>query len=105
MRPDRIVVGEVRGAEALDLMQAMNTGHRGSMGSLHANSPRDALLRLQGLMRESEQSLSEEVSRDLIAQNLNMILHCDRRGGKRCVASIGMIRGLDGNRVLMETLE
>lgn len=105
MRPDRIVVGEVRGAEALDLMQAMNTGHRGSMGSLHANSPRDALLRLQGLMRESEQSLSEEVSRDLIAQNLNIILHCDRRGGKRCIGSIGLIRGLDGSRVLMETIE
>lgn len=104
MRPDRIVIGEVRGAEALDLLHAMNTGHRGCLGSLHSNSVRDALLRFQSLVRLSERGLSEDVTRDMIAQNLQMLVHCEKVGPRRVVSEIGFVRGRDGNQILMETV-
>jgi pilus assembly protein CpaF len=103
MRPDRIVLGEVRGEEALDLLHAMNTGHRGCMGSLHANSARDALFRLQGLAQMSSANLSEPVTRDLIARNIHLILHCGRdENGKRRVEHLAYVRGLDQSQILLE---
>jgi len=106
MRPDRIVVGEVRGHEALDLLHAMNTGHRGCLGSLHSNSARDALFRLQGLIQMSDASLSESVTRDLISRNIHLVLHCGRaKGGPRKLSEMGWIRGIDQDRILMEIRE
>lgn len=103
MRPDRIIVGEVRGEEAMDLLHAMNTGHRGCMGSLHANSARDALYRLQGLIQMSDARLSEPVVRDLIARNIHLVLHCGRRAdGQRRVQELGFVRGIDQSQILME---
>ncbi|MDB5037626.1 MAG: Flp pilus assembly protein ATPase CpaF [Bacteriovoracaceae bacterium] len=103
MRPDRIMIGEVRGEEALDLMHAMNTGHRGCMGSLHANSARDALFRLQGLIQMSSASLSESAMRDLIARNLHLVLHCGRDlAGSRKLLEYAFVRGLDQSQILME---
>jgi Flp pilus assembly CpaF family ATPase len=104
MRPDRIIIGEVRGEEALDLMHAMNTGHRGCLGSLHANSNRDALSRLQGLIQMSSSTLSENAMRDLIARNLHLLLHCARDiDGKRRVSEYSFVRGIDQNQILLET--
>lgn len=103
MRPDRIVVGEVRGEEALDLLHAMNTGHRGCLGSLHANSCRDALYRLQGLIQMADASLSERVTRDLISRNIHWVVHCDRlSSGKRFLKEMAFVRGIDGDQILME---
>lgn len=103
MRPDRIVIGEVRGAEALDLLHAMNTGHRGCMGSLHANSARDALYRLQGLIHLSHETLSEGATRDLIARNIHVVLHCGRgENGRRFLQEAACIRGSDGDQILLE---
>ena len=103
MRPDRIIVGEVRGPESLDLLMAMNTGHRGCVGSLHANSSRDALFRLEGLVRLSSSSLSEGVTRDLIARNIHLVIHCEKStSGERRISEIGHIRGQDSGHILME---
>jgi pilus assembly protein CpaF len=103
MRPDRIIIGEVRGEEALDLMHAMNTGHRGCMGSLHANSARDALLRLQGLIQMSSASLSESAMRDLIARNIQVLVHCGRSSdGLRKIVEYAFVRGVDQNQILLE---
>lgn len=105
MRPDRLVLGEVRGAEALDLLHAMNTGHRGCLGSLHSNSARDALGRLEGLIQMADGSLSESVTRDLIVRNIQMVVQVSKRGGKRIVSEIAWLRGIDLNRILLETIE
>jgi len=102
MRPDRIIVGEVRGPEALDLMHAMNTGHQGCLGTLHANSVRDAVGRLEGLIQMSEASLSERATRDLIARNLNMVIQVGRVNGKRRIVEYGLVRGIDDQQLLME---
>ncbi|MBN8554204.1 MAG: CpaF family protein [Deltaproteobacteria bacterium] len=105
MRPDRIVIGEVRGEEALDLLHAMNTGHRGCMGSLHANSARDSLFRLQGLAQMCSANLSEAVTRDLIARNIHLIIHCGRdEKGKRQIEHLAYVRGLDQNQILLEAV-
>jgi len=105
MRPDRIIVGEVRGPEAMDLLHAMNTGHRGSMASLHANSCRDALYRLEGLVQMSDSRLSESVVRDLIARNVQGILFCGRnKSGERKLTEIAHVRGRDREQILLEML-
>ncbi len=96
MRPDRIMIGEVRGEEALDLIHAMNTGHRGCLGSLHANSTEDALYRLQGLVQMSSTSLSESVTRDLIARNIHGVIQCGRNSnGSRRILEISELSGLN----------
>jgi pilus assembly protein CpaF len=106
MRPNRIVIGEVRGKEAIDLLFAMNTGHRGCAGSLHANSARDALFRLEGLVRLSSSALSESVTRDLIARNIHIVLHCEKnKQGKRLLKEIGLVHGIDQGRLLLEVQE
>lgn len=105
MRPDRIVIGEVRGEEAMDLLHAMNTGHRGSMASLHANSARDALFRLQGLIQMSDARLSEPVVRDLIARNIHAVIFCSRNSeGSRVVSEVVRMRGIDQSNFLLETV-
>ncbi len=104
MRPDRIVVGECRGAEALDMLQAMNTGHDGSMSTLHANNPRDAVNRLETLVLLAGTELPSRAIRTQIASAVNVIVQTERlRGGARKVVSIAEVMGMrDGEIVLQE---
>lgn len=100
MRPDRIVVGEVRGGEALDMLQAMNTGHEGSMGTLHANSPDDALQRLMTMITMSGVKLSNEALSQIIGRSLHVIVQASRLpDGQRKIVSITEVLGLDGDRI------
>src|SRR5262249_54277563 len=78
MRPDRIIVGEVRGEEAIDMMQAMNTGHEGSMTTIHANSPRDALSRLETMVAMANLNLPEKAVREQIASAINLVVQISR---------------------------
>ena len=96
MRPDRIVVGEVRGPEALDMLQAMNTGHEGSMTTLHANKPRDALNRLETLVLMAGIELPIKAIRQQIASAFNLLVHLDRfRDGSRRIVEISEITGME----------
>ena len=100
MRPDRIVVGEVRGGEALDMLQAMNTGHEGSMGTLHANSPDDALQRLMTMITMSGVKLGPEALAQIIGRSLHVIVQASRLpDGQRKITNITEVHGLDGDRV------
>jgi pilus assembly protein CpaF len=103
MRPDRIVVGEVRGEEVLDMLQAMNTGHDGSLTTLHANSSRDALTRLETLMQMSGISLPEKAMREQISSAIDVIVQVSRLSdGKRKIMSVSEITGMEGNVVTMQ---
>jgi pilus assembly protein CpaF len=103
MRPDRIVVGEVRSEEVLDMLQAMNTGHDGSLTTLHANSSRDALTRLETLMQMSGISLPDKAMREQISSAINVIVQVSRLSdGKRKIISISEITGMEGNVVTMQ---
>ncbi|MCW5619687.1 MAG: CpaF family protein [Burkholderiales bacterium] len=105
MRPDRIIVGEARGAEALDMLQAMNTGHDGSLTTLHSNSPRDTLSRLETMMLMADVDLPQRVLREQIASAIQLIVHLNRyEGGQRRVAFITEITGTDNGVVLMQDL-
>jgi pilus assembly protein CpaF len=105
MRPDRIVVGECRGGEALDMLQAMNTGHDGSLTTLHANSPRDVISRLETLVLMSGMDLPLRAVREQIASAIDLILHMARFGdGSRKVVNITEIVGLEGDRATMQDL-
>ncbi len=98
MRPDRIIVGEVRGPEAFDMLQAMNTGHDGSMSTIHANSPRDALYRLENMVMMANLSIPLRAIRMHVASALNLIVHIERmRDGIRRVQSITEIAGMEGD--------
>lgn len=101
MRPDRIVVGEVRGAEALDMLQAMNTGHEGSLATIHANSPRDALTRLESMCLMAGADLPIWALREMIASAVHIIVQLTRfSDGTRKVTSITEITGRDENKIL-----
>ncbi len=103
MRPDRIVVGEVRGAEVLDMLQAMNTGHEGSMTTIHANSPRDALTRLEAMVGMSGVPLSESATRQMISRALNVVVQLSRfTDGRRRVTSVSEITGTEGAAITMQ---
>ncbi len=103
MRPDRIVIGEVRGAEVLDMLQAMNTGHDGSLSTIHANSPRDSLARLETLVAMSGLSIPHEAIRKQIASAINIIIQVARVGdGSRKLVSLQEINGMEGNVVTMQ---
>jgi pilus assembly protein CpaF len=105
MRPDRIIVGEVRAAEVLDMLQAMNTGHEGSMTTVHANSPRDALSRLESMVGMSGVTMPETLVRQSIARALNIIVQLSRAtDGRRRVASICEITGMEGAVITMHEI-
>jgi len=105
MRPDRIIVGEVRGGEVLDMMQAMNTGHDGSLSTLHANSPRDALLRLDTLVALTGLSIPSSFIRKYISSALNVIIHLSRLvDGSRKIVSFQEITGMEGETITMQEI-
>jgi pilus assembly protein CpaF len=105
MRPDRIIVGEVRGAEAFDMLQAMNTGHDGSMSTVHANSPRDALYRIENMVMMANLSLPLKAIRMQIASAVNLIVHIERmRDGIRRVQSVAEIAGMEGEVITTREL-
>lgn len=106
MRPDRIIVGEVRGAEALDMLQAMNTGHEGSMTTLHANAPEDALRRIETMVRwaEGAANLPNEAIREQIASAIDLIIQVSRYGLERKVASISEVQGLRRGKIVVKEL-
>ncbi len=102
MRPDRIVVGECRGGEALDMLQAMNTGHEGSMTTLHANNTRDALSRLETMVLMSGMELPHRAIREQVASAIDMIIQLSRmRDGSRRVVSITEVQGMEGDVITM----
>ena len=105
MRPDRIIVGEVRGGEALDMLQAMNTGHDGSLTTIHANSPRDALSRLETLVLMAGFDLPVRAIREQIASAINIIIQTERlRDGSRKIVSISEVIGMEGDIVTMQEI-
>ncbi len=105
MRPDRIVIGEVRGGEAIDMLQAMNTGHDGSLTTVHANTPRDALSRLETMIQMTGMRLSERAMRQQIAAAINMVLQVARLSdGTRRVTSISEITGMEGETITMQEI-
>ena len=105
MRPDRLVVGECRGPEALDMLQAMNTGHRGCMTTVHANSARDAIRRLEVLTLLSGVDIPVRAIREQIAGAIDVICHVGRdHEGRRFLTQIERVVGLEGEQVLLESL-
>jgi len=105
MRPDRIIVGEVRGAEVVDMLQAMNTGHEGSMVTLHANTPRDALTRLENMIGMAGFNLPPKAMREQISSALTAVIHISRLSdGKRKVTSIQEITGMEGDIITMQDI-
>ncbi|MDQ3353208.1 MAG: CpaF family protein [Actinomycetota bacterium] len=105
MRPDRIIVGEVRGPEALDMLQAMNTGHEGSMTTVHANTPRDALSRLETMVLMAGYDLPVRAIREQIVSALHLIIQVDRMpDGRRVVTAVTEVQGLEGDVVLLQDL-
>ena len=105
MRPDRIVIGEVRGAEALDMLQAMNTGHEGSLGTVHANNARDALSRLETMMLMSSVNLPQKVLRSQIASALDIVVQLSRlTDGSRKLIEVSEITGMEGEVITMQTI-
>lgn len=105
MRPERIIVGEVRGPEAFDLLQAMNTGHDGSMGTVHANNPREAISRMENMIAMAGLNISPKAVREQIASAVNVIIQVQRlRDGSRKVTHISEITGLEGDVVTIQDL-
>jgi len=105
MRPERIIVGEVRGPEAFDLLQAMNTGHDGSMGTLHANTPREAISRLESMITMGGFSLPAKTIREMITTAINVIVQTQRlRDGSRRIINITEVLGLEGETVITQDL-
>ncbi len=105
MRPDRIIVGECRGGEALDMLQAMNTGHDGSLTTVHANSPRDVISRLETMVLMSGMELPSRAIREQIASAVDIIIHESRLSdGSRKVVAISEVTGLEGQNVVMQDI-
>jgi pilus assembly protein CpaF len=105
MRPDRIVIGEVRGGEAIDMLQAMNTGHDGSLTTIHANTPRDALSRLETMIQMTGMRLSDRAMRQQVASAINIVLQVARMSdGSRRVTSISEITGMEGETITMQEI-
>jgi len=105
MRPDRIVVGEVRGGEALDMLQAMNTGHDGSMTTAHSNSPRDTLSRLETMTLMAGMDLPLRAIREQISSAIDLIVHQERfRDGSRKVVNISEVQGMEGDVIVMQDI-
>jgi pilus assembly protein CpaF len=105
MRPDRIIVGEVRSDEALDMLQAMNTGHDGSLTTIHANSPRDALSRLETMVAMANLNIPDSVCRRQISSAINVVVQVSRQSdGTRKVTNITEITGMEGDVVAMQDI-
>ena len=103
MRPDRIVVGESRGAEAFDMLQAMNTGHEGSLTTVHANSPRDALRRLETMVLMAGFDLPVRAIREQVASAIHLVVQLERQpDGRRVVTAVTEVQGLEGDAVLLQ---
>lgn len=105
MRPDRIILGEVRGDEALDMLQAMNTGHEGSFATIHANNPRDAVMRLQNMVGMAGPRLGVRETRQQIASAITVVLQLNRlTDGTRRVVSVQEITGMEGDIITMQEI-
>jgi pilus assembly protein CpaF len=105
MRPERIIVGEVRGPEAFDLLQAMNTGHDGSMGTLHANSPREGLSRLESMITMGGFSLPSRTIREMIVSSVDLVIQAARlRDGSRRITHITEVMGMEGDVIITQHL-
>jgi pilus assembly protein CpaF len=105
MRPDRIIMGEVRGDEAFDMLQAMNTGHEGSMTTIHANTPRDALSRLESMVAMGNLSIPEKTVRQQISSAIAVVIQVSRLSdGSRKVTSIAEITGMEENVISMHEI-
>ena len=105
MRPERIIVGEVRGPEAFDLLQAMNTGHDGSMGTLHANSPREAISRMESMITMGGYGLPSKTIREMIVGSVDVIVQAARlRDGSRRITHITEVVGLEGDVIVTQDL-
>jgi pilus assembly protein CpaF len=105
MRPDRIIIGEVRGAEAVDMLQAMNTGHDGSLTTIHANTPRDALSRLENMIGMANLNLPHKASRQQIASAITVVVQGLRLiDGRRKITSIQEVTGMEGDVITMQEI-
>jgi pilus assembly protein CpaF len=105
MRPDRIIMGETRGEEAFDMLQAMNTGHEGSMTTIHANTPRDAISRLESMVAMGNMNMPEKSVRQQIASAITIIVQASRMSdGTRKVTSISEITGMEENVISMQEI-
>jgi pilus assembly protein CpaF len=105
MRPERIIVGEVRGPEAFDLLQAMNTGHDGSMGTLHANNPREALSRLESMITMGGFTLPSRTIREMVCASVDVVVQVARlRDGSRRITHITEVMGMEGDVVITQDL-
>ena len=105
MRPDRIIIGEVRGAEALDMLQAMNTGHEGSMTTVHANNPRDALMRIENMVSMAGFSMPIRAIRQQMSSALDLVVHLSRlTGGRRRIMSVAEVTAMEGDIVCLQDL-
>ncbi|UCG38304.1 MAG: CpaF family protein, partial [bacterium] len=105
MRPDRIIVGECRGEEAFDMLQAMNTGHEGSMTTCHANSPRDALKRVEMMALMSGLDVPQRIIREQISTAINIIIQISRQSeGRRLVTSIFEVDGFESDQILTQPI-
>jgi len=105
MRPDRIILGEVRGQESFDMLQAMNTGHDGSLTTIHANSPRDALMRLETMVAMAKLDIPSEFIRRYISSAIDIIIHTARLAdGKRKLMSFQEITGMEGNIITLQEI-
>jgi pilus assembly protein CpaF len=105
MRPDRILVGEVRGEEAFDMLQAMNTGHEGSLTTVHANTPRDALSRVENMVSMANLNLPDKAIRQQIASAINVVIQVSRMvDGTRKVVSISEVTGMESDTITMQDI-
>jgi len=105
MRPDRIILGEVRGAEALDMLAAMNTGHEGSLATIHANTPRDALTRLENMISMAGMGLPPKTMRQQVASAISVVIQATRlTDGRRKIVSIQELTGMEGEIINMQEI-
>ena len=105
MRPDRIIIGEVRGAEAMDMLQAMNTGHEGSMTTVHANNPRDALSRVENMVSLAGLNYPVRVIRQQMSSALDILVHIARlAGGRRKIVCIAELTGMESDTVCLQNI-
>jgi pilus assembly protein CpaF len=105
MRPDRIIIGEVRGGEALDMLQAMNTGHDGSLSTIHSNSTRDAMARLETMVLMAGMDLPQKAIREQIASAINIVVQLVRfADGTRKIVKLTEINGLEGDTIVMQDI-